>query len=97
MKRIADDQLEKDLMIFSDLKEISSPQFFYSRLNARMENESQSNSLGISFNPILVICVLTLLLFVNRLLIQKEMNLINKDMDQNIEALAVSYDQTISN
>lgn len=97
MKHITDDQLEKDLSIFSDLKEVSPPQFFYARLNARIEDKSQYNTLGISFSPILVICALTLLLFANRILLEKEKSLVDTNIDQNIEALAVSYDQTVSN
>lgn len=97
MKRMSDNQLEKELTIFSELKEVGSPEFFYTRLTARMKYESQPNSLGISFNPIVAIYVLTLLLFVNLLLLEKETNLINTEMNQNIQALAASYDQTISN
>ena len=97
MKHITDEQLEKNLDVFSTMKEVGVPDFYYTRLSARMENELATNELALFIKPLLVICTLTLFLFINSLLLKKDTSLATSDTSQNIEALAVAYDQTISN
>ncbi len=97
MKHTTDEQLENELAVFSNLKEVGAPDFFYTRLRAKMEKEWRTNELEFSIRPVLVICALTLFLFINSLLSGNDSNLVNENSNQNIEALAASYDQTISN
>ena len=97
MKHTTDEQLENDLSVISTMTAVSAPNFFYARLRARMEKESISNDLEYSIRPILVICALTLFLFINSLLLQRDTNLVNPNTNQNMEALAASYDQTVTN
>lgn len=97
MKNINDNQFEKDLSIISNLNEMSAPDFFYSRLKARIENETTLNEGLFPLKPIIIICVLTLFLFINSIMLDKDSNILNSTSDINMEAFAASYDQTISN
>lgn len=97
MKQISEQQFEDDIKIISNLKSTDAPDFFYTRLKARMDKELIKNNISIPLKPILVICVLTLFLFINSLMIEKDSNTINNNSDQNIEAFAAAYDQNISN
>lgn len=97
MKNINDDQLEHDLNIISNLKEVSAPDFFYTRLKARMEKEAKLEQYEGSTKPIAVICMLTLFLFINSLIMEKESTVIHSSSNQDIEAFAASYDQIITN
>ena len=97
MKHLQEDKLENDLTIFSNMKEVGSPNFFYTRLTARMEDESNSRVTGLSINPILGLCVLSMFLFINSLLIEKDTDIVKSNTDKHIEALAAEYDQTITN
>lgn len=97
MKHLQEDKLENDLTIFSNMKEVGSPNFFYTRLSARMEDESISRVTGLSINPILGLCVLSMFLFINSLLIEKDTDIVKSNTDKHIEALAAEYDQTITN
>jgi hypothetical protein len=62
-----------------------------------MDKENLSNELAGPFQPIIVICALTLLLFINSLLLKSDSNIVNTNSSQEMEAFAASYDQTISN
>ncbi len=95
MKNITDEQIEKEFDIFTAMKVASAPDFFYTRLNARMESESKSNETAFYIKPVLVICALSLFLFINSLLIGNDTQIVRANT--NIEALAASYDQNISN
>lgn len=95
MKNISDEQLENQLDVFSTMKEVGAPDFFYTRLHARMENESTQLALQLPFKPVWIICILTFFLIINTLLIGKNKNLVNTNSNKNIEVLAVSYDQNI--
>ena len=97
MKHITDEQLEQDLTIISNIKEVGAPDFFYTRLRVRMENEQRLNEVAFSIKPVLVICALSLFLFINSLLIGNSAKIVNTNMNQDIEAFAASYDQTFSN
>ena len=97
MKNINDQEFEQDLNIISNLNEVSAPDFFYTRLKARMEKEIKSEQIGGSLNPIVVICILTLFLFINSLIMEKETTVVHSSSNQDIEAFAASYDQIISN
>ena len=97
MKKMSNEQFEHEMNIISNLKEVGTPNFFYTRLKARMEKENLSNELANPLNPILVICALTLFLFMNSLLLKNDSNIVNTNSSQEIEAFAASYDQTISN
>ena len=63
MRNINDEQFEQDLNIVSNLKEVSAPDFFYTRLKARMEKEAKLEQFEGPLKPIAVICILTLFLF----------------------------------
>lgn len=95
MKNISDEQLENQLDIFSSMKEVGAPDFFYTRLHARMEKEVSLANATFSFKPVLVICILTFFLIINTLLIGKNTNVAKANSNNNIEVLAASYDQTI--
>lgn len=97
MKHLQEDKLENDLTIFSNMKEVGSPNFFYTRLSARMEDESISRVTGLSINQILGLCALSMFLFINSLLIEKDTDIVKSNTDKHIEALAAEYDQTITN
>ena len=97
MKNISNEQFEHEMNIISNLKEVGAPNFFYTRLKARMEKENLSNELASTFQPIIVICALTLFLFINSLLLKSDPNIINNNSSQDLEAFAASYDQIISN
>ncbi len=97
MKHLPEDKLENDLTIFSNMKEVGSPNFFYTRLTARMEDESISRVNGLSINPILGLCALSMFIFINSLLIEKDTDIVKSNTDKHIEALAAEYDQTITN
>ncbi len=97
MKNISDEELEQSMNMFFTMKEVNAPNFFYTRLHTRMEHESNSNELTLPFKPIVVICILTLFVFINSFLLDKKSTLIIDNSNNYMEALAVSYDQTISN
>lgn len=96
MKHITDEELNNGMTLFSTMKEVDSPDYFYTRLKARMELESTSKLLGYPVNPVLVICTLTLFLLINSVLLEKEQNIPSTDANEPIEAFAAAYDQTIS-
>jgi hypothetical protein len=62
-----------------------------------MEKEAIDITNSYSLNPLIIICALTLFLFINSWLLQTDSNLKHTNLNQNIEALAVAYDQAISN
>lgn len=97
MRNINDEQFEQDLNVVSNLKEVSAPDFFYTRLKARMEKEAKLEQFEGPLKPIAVICILTLFLFINSLIVGKESTVIQSSSNQDIEAFAASYDQIISN
>ena len=97
MRNINDEQFEQDLNIVSNLKEVSAPDFFYTRLKARMEKEAKLEQFEGPLKPIAVICILTLFLFINSLIMEKESTVIQSSSNQDIEAFAASYDQIITN
>ena len=97
MKNMSNEEFEHEMNIISNLKEVGAPPFFYIRLKARMEKENLSNVLANPLKPILVICTLTLFLFFNSLLLKNDSNIVNTNLNQEIQALAASYDQIISN
>jgi hypothetical protein len=97
MKNMSNEQFEQEMIVISNLKEVVAPNFFYTRLKARMDKENLSNELASPLKPILVICALTLFLFINSLLLKSDSNLVNTNSSQEMEAFAASYDQTISN
>ena len=92
-----DEQLMNDLSVFSNIKEVNAPDFFYTRLIAKMEKINKSEEIGSPINPVWIICSLTLLLIANTILLKTDSNSAITDVDNNIETLASSYDQTISN
>ena len=97
MKNMIDNQLEHDLKIISNLKEVSAPDFFYTRLKAKMEKEAKLEQYEGSTKPIFVICILTLFLFINSLILENDSSVIHSSTNQDIEAFAASYDQIITN
>ena len=92
MKNVFNEKLEQDLNIFSAMKEIGAPDFFYTRLNARMEEEYE-----LPIKPIWVIGALSLFLFINTLLLEKDKTSNSINSVESIEAFAAAYDQHISN
>jgi len=94
---MSNEQFEQEMNIISNLKEVGAPNFFYTRLKARMDKENLSNELAGPFQPIIVICALTLLLFINSLLLKSDSNIVNTNSSQEMEAFAAYYNQTISN
>ena len=94
---MSDEQLMNDLSVFSNIKEVNAPDFFYTRLIAKMEKINKSKEIGSPINPVWIICSLTLLLIANTMLLKTDSNSAITDVDNNIETLASSYDQTISN
>ena len=97
MRNINDEQFEQDLNIVSNLKEVSAPDFFYTRLKARMEKEAKLEQFEGPLKPIAVICILTLFLFINSLIMEKGSTVVHSSSNQDIEAFAASYDQIITN
>ena len=97
MRNINDEQFEQDLNVVSNLKEVSAPDFFYTRLKAKMEKEAKLEQFEGTLKPIAVICILTLFLFINSLIMEKESTVIQSSSNQDIEAFAASYDQIITN
>ncbi len=97
MRNINDEQFEQDLNVVSNLKEVSAPDFFYTRLKAKMEKEAKLEQFEGSLKPITLICILTLFLFINSLIVGKESTVVQSSSNQDIEAFAASYDQIISN
>ena len=95
MKNTDDKEFENDLNIISNFKEVGAPIFFYTRLKARMENELVLNEATFFFKVSVAICTLTLFLFINSILLKKDSDLVNSTTNQNLEALAASYDQSI--
>lgn len=97
MKPISNEQLENDLAVFSSFEPVAAPDYFYTRLNARMKKDAIANESGFAIKAILIICALTLFLFMNSLLLKGDTNIVKTNSNQNIEALAAAYDQNISN
>lgn len=91
-----EEQYKQALNTIAGMKEISAPDFFYTRLKARMEKEINNREVNLSIKPVLVVCTLAFFVFINTLIIKKDAVIENAKMDQNIEALAASYDQIIS-
>lgn len=97
MKKMTEEQFEQEMNIISNLKVVSAPSFFYTRLIARIEKVNISNEFTNSLQPIIIICALTLFLIVNSLLLKNDSNMVNINSNQEIDAFAASYDQTVSN
>ena len=79
---MSDEQFDYEMNVISNLKEVGAPNF---------------NELAIPLKPILVICALALFLFINNLLLKNNSTIVNTNSNQEMEAFAASYDQTISN
>lgn len=97
MRNITEDQFNNALSIFSRMQEISAPDFFYTRLMAKMEKYNRVDNKKFQIKTIWVISSLILLLIANTILLKIESDSEMKDSNTKIETLASSYDQIISN
>lgn len=97
MNYIPKEQFDNDLAIFSGMKEVGPSDFFYTRLSAKLEKLNKSNDMVLFTKPVWIICCLHLLLIANVMLLKTAPLSVDVDTNYNIEALASSYDQTISN
>ena len=94
---MSDEQLENKISIFSSMREVAPPHFFYTRLKVRMDSNSISAELNFPLKPALIICSLTFFLLINTLFLERSTNEPDAIGDNNIEAFAAAYDQTVSN
>ena len=62
-----------------------------------MEKEAKLEQFEGPLKPIAMICILTLFLFINSLIVGKESTVVQSSSNQDIEDFAASYDQIISN
>jgi hypothetical protein len=97
MNHISDEQLENELSILSGMKEVAPPNFFYTRLKARMDSNSISTEFNFPIKPAFIICSLTLFLLINTIFLARITNEPDTIGDKHIEAFAAAYDQTVSN
>jgi hypothetical protein len=95
MKKGSNELLEQHLSVIGNMKEVGPDAFFYTRLKARMDRESSSNSWEFPVKPVWVISILIMLLALNGVLIVQEWNSAKTNTDNGIQALAASYDQVV--
>lgn len=93
----SDKEIEKELSIIDNLKVVKPPEFFFTRLKARIERENQPNNWTLPFHPIWAIGILIVFLIINSLIITEDSNSSKPDTEKNIQALATAYDQNIYN
>jgi hypothetical protein len=97
MNQLSDEQWEQAMAMFTTMNVETAPDFFYTRLKARMENETMYPLAALPVRPILIVCTLTLFLFINSLLLEKDKTVAAANTTQSMAALAAAYDQSISN
>lgn len=97
MNNQSDKELEKELSIIDNLKLVKPPEFFFTRLKARLEKENQPNNWSLPLHPAWIIGVLVLFLIINSLIVTQDSKSSKPDTEYNIKALATSYDQNIFN
>jgi hypothetical protein len=95
MKKESKELLEQHLSVISNMKEVGPDVFFYTRLKARMDKESASNSWEFPVKPVWVISILIMLLAINGVLVVQELKSAKTNTDKGIQALAASYDQVV--
>ncbi len=96
MKRNTDVELECALNAITDLKKVNAPDYFYSRLMLRMENELVSKNDELPNKSVYIIYAISLFLFIS-IILTKNFGTADSKYKSNIESLALSYDQYISN
>lgn len=93
--------LDEHLQSLQGMQEAETDPFFYTRLKAKMENQSVTQGWGFSLKPALAIISLVILLAVNGFMLVQQFKT-NKTKDtaapssSSLEKFAQSYDQTIS-
>ena len=87
------EQLEKQLQVLTELKEVGTDEFFYTRLRARMEKELESNAWAIRLKPVWVITVLLIMLAFNGWMLANNMQSSETTPnDDAISSLALQYE-----
>ena len=80
------EQLEKQLQVLTELKEVGTDDFFYTRLKARMEKDSESTFWAFRLKPVWVMAVLLIMLIFNGWMLFT--NLQSSETTSNTNALA---------
>ena len=96
MKKNSDAELECALNAISDLKKVNAPDYFHTKLMLRMENEIMSKDDELPTKSVYIIYAISLFLFV-AILLTKNFSTADSKYKSNIESLASSYDQYVSN
>ena len=96
MKKNSDVELECALNAITDLKKVNAPDFFYPKLMLRMENELMSKNDELPNKSVYIIYAISLFLFFS-ILLTKNFGTADSKYKSNIESLASSYDQYVSN
>lgn len=87
------EQLEKQLKVLSELKEVGTDDFFYTRLRARMENESGNFAWAFRLKPVWLMTVLLLMLVFNGwMLVANNQTSVTSPVHDAIASLAVQYE-----
>jgi hypothetical protein len=96
MKHTSDVKFEKMLNSISYIIEQKAPEYFYTRLKSRLESELKSNEMDVNDRSIYIIYVITVFIIMS-IIFNVNYNTADKNYKNNIESLASSYDQNISN
>ena len=91
---LADQYLES----LSGMQEAETPPFFYTRLKARMENESKTRGWNFSLKPVWLVTMLTIFLLLNSFLLIEFLHQDNGSFSQNtsLQNFASNYGLSVS-
>lgn len=96
MKEHVTPLVDDHLRAFEGLQEAGTDDFFYSRLVARMENNTEEKGWNFPLKPVWVIGSLALLLLVNSFILLQDNRSSNTKDSADIQSFARSYDQAVS-
>jgi hypothetical protein len=90
------EQLEKQLKVLKELKEVGTDDFFYTRLRARMGKELENNAWAFRLKPVWVMTVLLIMLAFNGWMLASNMQSSETTPnDDAIASMAFQYESNI--
>lgn len=88
--------VDEHLQSLQGMQETGTDDFFYTRLMARMERKENSPAWNFPLKPVWLAGALTILLFINGLMLVQQSQGKKKTSVSSIQDVASSYDQSIS-
>ncbi|HLO83102.1 MAG TPA: hypothetical protein VK166_19200 [Chitinophagaceae bacterium] len=95
MKKKSIPSLDEHMQVLSQMQEVGTDEFFYTRLKGKLQNTSSAQGWVLPVKPAWVLATLLILLLVNGYVLKQEQKE-KETAPYTIQEFAKSYDQTIN-